>query len=249
MSVIPLYHRIFLTLRDQIVNGAYDWWSPMPSEQELSAEFGVSRATVRRALGLLQEEGLIHRRQGARTYAKGLGYRATQQRRNLDLVSRDGHFQELFAGNLQQKFSVITPDKEMLRQFAGHRELARVARVRESRGKPFCFVVTFLPLYIANRIPWEALGAQPVISAVQNAGFPHSKVEQVITATLADEDSSTALDTPIGSPLLKVSGLFVDANGITLMRKDGYFMPDSFEYRMTLDSVQQETELSRPTTH
>jgi GntR family transcriptional regulator len=38
--------------------------SLLPSESELSAEFAASRVTVRRALELVREEGLIDARQG-----------------------------------------------------------------------------------------------------------------------------------------------------------------------------------------
>lgn len=46
--------------------------SKLPTEQELCAHFQVSRQTVRQALLLLEEEGLISRRQGSGSYATGL---------------------------------------------------------------------------------------------------------------------------------------------------------------------------------
>ena len=44
----------------------------LPTEQELSRQHGLSRQTVRHALHLLEEEGLIQRRQGSGAYATGL---------------------------------------------------------------------------------------------------------------------------------------------------------------------------------
>ena len=58
------------------------------STVQLCVEHKVSRATIRRALDLLEEEGLVERRQGARTYAKALGYKVSLQRQNLDLFAR-----------------------------------------------------------------------------------------------------------------------------------------------------------------
>ncbi len=236
MNLLPLYHRVFLSLRDQIVNGAYDWREPLPSENQLCKEYEVSRATVRRALELLEEEGLLDRRQGARTYIRALGYRPGQQRRNLDLVTQADNYKELFAGDIQQSYSVIKTDKELARQFGKRKQLGRVVRVRELKGKPFCFVVTYMPLELADQINWAKLGSTPVITAVADAGYEFVKTEQVITATVADEESAVALDTPIGSALLRVSGLFLDADDVAVMRKDGYFRPDTFEYRTTLYS-------------
>ena len=45
----------------------------MPSESELSREFAVSRVTVRRALELLREEGIVNARQGFGWLAKQSG--------------------------------------------------------------------------------------------------------------------------------------------------------------------------------
>jgi len=236
MNLLPLYHQVFLSLRDQIVNGAYDWREPLPSESQLRAEYDVSRSTVRRALDLLEEEGLVERRQGARTYIKALGYLPGQQRRNLDLVAQADNYKELFAGDIQQNYSVIKPDRELSRQFPNHKQLGRVVRVRELKGEPFCFVITYMPLQLADQINWAKLGSTPVITAVADAGYEFVKTEQVITATAADEESAVALNTPIGSALLRVSGLFIDADDKAVMRKDGYFRPESFEYRTTLFS-------------
>ena len=43
----------------------------LPSESELSAEFGVSRVTIRRALEILRDEGLVDARQGFGWYVAG----------------------------------------------------------------------------------------------------------------------------------------------------------------------------------
>jgi GntR family transcriptional regulator len=236
MSVLPLYHRVFLSLRDQVVNGVYDSRAPMPSEKQLCAEFEVSRATIRRAMVLLEEEGLIERRQGARTFAKALGYKGTAQRRNLDLLARKANHLDLLPGDIHQHYEVIEPDKETWRQFNKPDRLGRVVRVRESDGKPYCFVVTYMPLHLADRIDWAKLGATPVITAAAEAGYKFVKTEQVITATVANEESAAALGTPMGSALLRISGLFIDKDGNAVMRKDGYFRPETFEYRMTLYS-------------
>ena len=233
MATLPLYYRTYLTLRDRIVNGDYDPQQPLPGEQQFAADLGVSRATLRRAFDLLAEEGLVERRQGKRTYPRVLGYEARRQRRNLELGSSVTGYKNLFPGTVEMDLQQVSPDSELRLQF-GRRKLGRVIRVRTSAGKPYCFVVTYLPLTIAAKIDWPALGRTPVISAVESAGYPFAKVEQVITATVADEQSAAALNVPLGSALLRISGLFLDGKGGAVMRKDGYFLPDSFEYRTTV---------------
>jgi len=234
MSILPLYHNVFLALRDQIVNGAYDSRKPLPGQGQLSAEFNVSRGTIRRALDLLEEEGLIERRQGARTYARALSYRASHQRKNLGALTHDKNYLRLLPGDVRHRYEVVKSDRELAKQFGQKKRLGRVVRLRKSRGKPYCLVITFMPLNIADHIDWEKLGDKPVITAAAEAGYDFARVEQAITATVANEEIAAALETPVGSPLLRVSGLFLDQDDNAIMRKDGYFYPESFEYRMTL---------------
>jgi len=61
-----LYRQIYHALKADILNGHYPPGSQLPTESELIQRFGVSRVTVRNALALLQQEGLV-----ARIPAKG----------------------------------------------------------------------------------------------------------------------------------------------------------------------------------
>jgi GntR family transcriptional regulator, arabinose operon transcriptional repressor len=56
-------------IRREINSGLYHNGQRMPTETEYSATLGVSRQTVRKALGVLEAEGLITRRQGSGSYA------------------------------------------------------------------------------------------------------------------------------------------------------------------------------------
>src|SRR5947209_8531546 len=55
-------------LRDAIRTGAFGTSGQLPSEPALSRQLGVSRPTVRHALSLLEQQGLIVRRQGLGTF-------------------------------------------------------------------------------------------------------------------------------------------------------------------------------------
>src|SRR5258708_30661680 len=63
----PLYHQIYVLLREQIVNGAYAAQASLPTEHELMRRFKVSRITAKRALDELAAEGLVHRSRGRGT--------------------------------------------------------------------------------------------------------------------------------------------------------------------------------------
>ncbi|MCA9909905.1 MAG: GntR family transcriptional regulator, partial [Anaerolineae bacterium] len=63
-SPVPLYFQIQEELRARIEDGDLTPGSMLPTEAELSARYDVSRATVREALRLLAERGLIEKRHG-----------------------------------------------------------------------------------------------------------------------------------------------------------------------------------------
>jgi DNA-binding FadR family transcriptional regulator len=59
---------IAATLRNRILTGTYGYGEKMPTERVMAGSFGTSRATLREALRLLEQGGLIHRRVGSGTY-------------------------------------------------------------------------------------------------------------------------------------------------------------------------------------
>jgi DNA-binding GntR family transcriptional regulator len=63
----PLYRRLVDALRHEIANDVHAVGDRLPTEDELSRRFGVSRHTVREALRALRDEGLVASRQGAGT--------------------------------------------------------------------------------------------------------------------------------------------------------------------------------------
>ncbi len=74
-----LYEAVHSELRDRIVNGTWSAGSRIPSEQELSHEFEVSRITINRALQMLAWEGIVERRPGRGTF---VSQESTQKTRN-----------------------------------------------------------------------------------------------------------------------------------------------------------------------
>jgi GntR family transcriptional regulator len=67
-----LAHQVLDILSARISSGVYAPGSLLPPEMTLAGELEVSRATIRRAMDLLVERGLVHRRQGVGTYVARL---------------------------------------------------------------------------------------------------------------------------------------------------------------------------------
>jgi GntR family transcriptional regulator, arabinose operon transcriptional repressor len=84
-----LYLRLLTELRQQILDGRLPEGARLPSEADLSDSYGISRGTVRHALGILTNEGLIERRKGSGSYVRALngdGTAAYPSSRQIGLV-------------------------------------------------------------------------------------------------------------------------------------------------------------------
>lgn len=66
------YKQLADILRREIKSGAISQGHRLPTEMALAARYAMSRQTVRHALQILEEEGLIHRRQGSGSYPTAL---------------------------------------------------------------------------------------------------------------------------------------------------------------------------------
>lgn len=65
---VALYYQIEEVLRKRIISREWTAGMRIPSEPDLSAEYGVSRATIRQAIANLVSDGLLIRRQGLGTF-------------------------------------------------------------------------------------------------------------------------------------------------------------------------------------
>lgn len=79
------YYRLMEDLREQIVTGQLQAGDKLPSENELSRDYGVSRQTVRKALSILENAGYIYAEHGRGTFCSEL-VRHTKTSRNIAVV-------------------------------------------------------------------------------------------------------------------------------------------------------------------
>lgn len=67
-STVPLYRQLSDLLRGQVMSGEFTPGQRLPSEAQLGEQFGISRITIRQALGDLEREGLVTRVPGKGTF-------------------------------------------------------------------------------------------------------------------------------------------------------------------------------------
>ncbi|HEY0920131.1 GntR family transcriptional regulator [Devosia sp.] len=239
VSPTPLYHRIYAVMRERIVNGYYPGDVPVPSEAELAETFAVSRITVRKAMEILAAEGLVTRARGRGTFVTD---RAQQNRLDRPVVSNvNGLFSYLNAVGKSTRLRVISLDRgeappriAALMGVAPDTEVVRAVRIRDLHGRPYSLSMAYLLPEIGAEIGVQDLARTDMIDLVQRAGANVEQVEQVLTATLADEYAAQHLEIPIGSPLMRMIRVFVDARLGSFYVAEILYCADRYEYRVAL---------------
>ncbi|AXN37713.1 GntR family transcriptional regulator [Peribacillus butanolivorans] len=67
-NFVPLYVQLYRQLREEILNGEYKQGEFIPSETELMKTFATTRGTVRNAISLLVNDGLVQQVRGKGTF-------------------------------------------------------------------------------------------------------------------------------------------------------------------------------------
>ena len=67
-GIIPRYYQLKEILEKRIQSGEFQPGDQFPTDEQLCQEYGLSRGTVRRAIGILIDAGLLRRDQGRGTF-------------------------------------------------------------------------------------------------------------------------------------------------------------------------------------
>jgi GntR family transcriptional regulator len=209
---LPLHRQLFLVLHDEIARGAIRAGGPLPTEQELCDQFGVSRITVRRALADLANQGYITRRQGVGSFVR----EPSPTRQQAEIRSYMDELHQIQFGTeadvLELDLRVAPQDIADKVGFAG--DVLHVLRVRRERrtGEPLLVTEAWLPPGLAEMITAEKLAHTPLYRLLADAGVSLERVQHEITAEIAGPRTAQLLDIAIGAALLRVNRLaFVGA--------------------------------------
>jgi DNA-binding GntR family transcriptional regulator len=141
-------------IRQQIASGDLSAGSALPSEKVLAAEFQVTRQTVRRAVRLLKEEGVVYSSQGRGTFVGPEG--APQAPRRVPRYQQIANelIAQIKAGDYQPN-RPIPSESTLVQRFEVAPGTVRqaLAYLREQR---WVFTVPQKATYVNTRDEWPA---------------------------------------------------------------------------------------------
>jgi GntR family transcriptional regulator len=223
-------------LRRQIDRGDFGH-GQLPDERALSDEFGVSRNTIREALGLLRGEGLVDRVPGLGTVVSCAKYSHPLDHLR-GLAETLGQYGEIT--NEVRTAGPIRPPRAIADRLrlAADTLVVYIERLRRLDGLPLSVDLTYLVPQVGDRLLGQDLARRDIFCLIEEVtGQPLGTSEVTLEAVNADAHSAAMLGLPRGGALLVAERLTHLADGT----------PVDLEFiRFRGDRVTMATRLHRP---
>jgi GntR family transcriptional regulator len=220
----PKYLRIHGTLRQRIISGQWPPGSPLPSQRELADEFGVSIMTLRQALQLLTDDGLIETRHGSGTfatahYAYDLGH--------LGSFASDLTAQGAKITTTLLAAETVTPPADVAARLGSPGEVFLLRRLRLSNGRPLIVQSSYLPAALAQVAESAELGRLGLYTLLAEHGLTIARAHESISPTTLGTHDARDLARPLRSPALVSHRISFTAAGVPLIDDHALLPADS----------------------
>ena len=202
-SPTPLYYQLKEELALLIRNGTYPAGSKLPPELTISQELGLSRGTVRQAIGSLVNEGRLLRVQGHGTYV-------SKSPPVLRLAQHFTSFAEdmreisiLFTTQLLSKELIPARGRLLTKLNLSHGDnVVYLKRLGEVEQEPFVLAFTYLSESLCPGLLAKDLINRPLYDVLeQDYGLRLAKATRTLEASIADEHEAKLLGIPLGAPI------------------------------------------------
>jgi len=227
-----LYLQVIDRIKQDIEKGIYKEKEKLPSEFELSKQLGVSRATLREALRILEEENVIIRRHGVGTFvnSKPMFTSGIEQLSSVtDMIRQAG----LKPGTIFLSSSVQDPTEEDIRRFQCDKDdkILLVERVRTANGEPVVYCVDkILCRYLPNGISYENESLFENLQNQTNRDISYAVAH--IEPLGYHEKVSPILECEPETALLVLKQMHYDYSEEPIMYSINYFKSDKFSFHV-----------------
>ena len=208
---IPLYYQLVNIIKRNITAGTLKPGDVLPSESEMCKSFDISRSTVRQAVSMLEDEGLVVRKQGRGTFVA-----EPKVRRKTEMVysfTSEISSMGMTPSSTLIEFEVIdpTPDIVKVLELSGaDSKVYRFVRIRHVDGEPLILETSFYPQYIYPKLTKELLQTHSFYSLLYEVGIIPANAVDSYEAVLMSRKEAEMLNSKPGS-----CGFFVQRRTFT----------------------------------
>lgn len=231
---VPRYWRLAQLLRQRIEKGVWKTGEHLPKLEDLMVEFDVARVTVRQAIALLSQEGLVSAVRGKGTTVQQLPKRHSTLRLETSLLEMANAYR-----NDQPTLTLID---EGLAQPASHpagsghlaANYHHLRRVHSREGQRYCVISIYLDETIFRRAP-ERFRQETVIPVLME--MPQVKIRrasQTLKISVVDVETSELLGVPMNTPVAEVVRVFTGPKDEILYMAEITYKADFIHFEMEL---------------
>ncbi|QDP41766.1 GntR family transcriptional regulator [Radiobacillus deserti] len=233
---MPLYVQIKKAIEEEIQTGELQVGDKLPSEVVLAKRFQVSRETVRSAIRLLEDEGMVHVRHGAGTFIVNPIPRTPSSLENLMSVTSMITFAGLEDGERREKLRVEPANLEWAKMFDldPNEEVIVHERIRTANEEPVAFSKNILP----RKLVGEGIIEQGSIGSLfrylkESCNIDiYRATSEIVVPLHTDQHCQKLLIHPETTVLL-LKQLHFDRKNRPVLYSYDYFRNDVFKFTIT----------------
>jgi len=226
--------------QQQLAAGRWTVGERFPSERELAAEYGISRATANKVLAKLASEGWLEIRRGAGAFV------ADRPTLFSELRQMDSFTQFAQANKLQPTTEVVDCDSLASASEAIYHELdlaprqrvIYVERLRRLNGEPVIHEQRWLPGKLYPRLTKQALTGSFYALCRERYRLQIDREDATVHACLPPASSA------LTGVALRLTGAGYDPDGLPLWRQELYYAGDCFEMHHSAETTASIPRLS-----
>jgi GntR family transcriptional regulator len=233
-SAVARYLQLASLFRRRISSGHWPIGEQMPTVDDLAAECGVARATIRQALDLLQAEGLIERFRAKGTFVRQM----PRQQLWCEVAT---NWSGLLTARDDAQIELISDERGRQPATVPHRigtlapSYRRLRRRHARNDEPFLLAELYIDERLSRRIPKRDLRTKTALRLVSDIpGLKIKDARQTLTIGTADPETSQRLDLPLNAPIAIVHRSVVDRAGCLVFIGEGVYRGDMVRIDMKL---------------
>ena len=232
-SHVPLYRKLSSSLHAAIQSGALRAGDGIPPERDLALALGVSRITVRRAIGDLARQGLLFARQGSGTV---VAKRMEQALSDLGSFSDDIRRRGLVPGSrwISRLLATPSPEEASALQLGAADQVIRVERVRTANGAPIAVERAALNAQLLNG---DIEFGDSLYAALRRCGVVPQRALQRLRAEVARGTDARLLDLADGEPVLSTERRSFSADGRPIEFTRAVYRGDRYDYLVEMQAA------------
>lgn len=230
---VPAYVEIYNSLYADIINGVYPAGECLPGEIALAQKYEVSRNTLRQAMAILCEDGLLIRSRGKGTLVVG----REQEPQNIGSLNPMTAFAQVSVDNTDIRYNFTAPTEIAREKLALGKSDILLASYLVYRSGESVIGYSFLqiPVPLLSRLGVDASSANEMHRFLSERIYTIAAYETIQLKLIFVNDTETEyLQVEEGTPAHLLESILFDTKGTPLARCKHYMKPEHYKIHYTI---------------